>query len=410
MTLFFLSMVVAILDAVYLTYHHYWVNILHPDVSSFCSINSVVDCDGVAASKYSCLIGIPVSSLGLFAYLFVSLYIVGIFLLAKKFFSQLVSLIYPILILMLLFSLYQLYISLFVIEALCIMCMILYASIIVMIFAFKLFLNKSHRLIFKDIYKITLGVDRNLYIRIVLIVAIASLVVSSVTAFAFDKYFRIYFQKLCIEKQKASSNSMPLIYNPDGKLFEEFKLLKLEEIDLNDSPLKGPSEAPVEIVEFSDFQCPACAYKASFIVNLLEKFPGKIKIYFKHLPLDHHCNEKIKREFHPFACQAAKYSYCAYKQGRFWQFHDRIFRERSKINSDFLNNLVKSMNLDHTLFEKCLSSKALAAVKQDIDEANNLNLSYTPTIFLNKKRVSDIIKDLRKIEILIEYILSDHTE
>ena len=117
---------VALLDALYLTYHHYHINIMRPAVKSFCSINSFIDCDSVALSQYSTLMGIPVSSLGIFAYAFVLLSYVFL----KNDCGEKIHLcLAGILGLMFIFSLYELWISFFILKSVCLMCCVLYFCI-----------------------------------------------------------------------------------------------------------------------------------------------------------------------------------------------------------------------------------------------------------------------------------------
>ena len=78
----------------------------------------------------------------------------------------------------------------------------------------------------------------------------------------------------------------------------------------------GPQEAPITWVEFSDFQCPVCIRAHPLIKQLLEEYPGKIRFVYKHLPL---------RQIHPYAQKAAEASLCAKEQGKFWEYHDKLF-------------------------------------------------------------------------------------
>lgn len=119
-----------IIDSIYLVHHHYWVNIIHPEAKSFCSVNEVLDCDEVALSPYSMIGQFPVATLGVFAYsvLFILLLLGRVF--DAKRMNHYLSFSFLITLLMLLFSLYEAAASILVIGKICIMCSILYTCVI----------------------------------------------------------------------------------------------------------------------------------------------------------------------------------------------------------------------------------------------------------------------------------------
>ena len=145
----FLFLFAGLLDSVYLTYHHHLVNIVHPETASMCSINAVIDCDQVAVSEFSTLYGIPVSTLGVFAHLFLVIFLaMG---LTERFGSseKMYALAYAVSLSMLLFSLYEATLSIFVLRQICPMCSILYGSSIGLVFSIKRAMARSNREIAK---------------------------------------------------------------------------------------------------------------------------------------------------------------------------------------------------------------------------------------------------------------------
>src|SRR6266853_6951864 len=111
-------------------------------------------------------------------------------------------------------------------------------------------------------------------------------------------------------------------------------------------PSRGPASAPVTIVEFSDFQCPYCGREYPVVERLMKEYDGKVRLVFRHYPLD----------FHPFAEKAAEAGACAQDQGKFWELHDKMFGNQAKLAVDDLKTYAKQVGLDAPKFDKCLDS------------------------------------------------------
>lgn len=158
-------------------------------------------------------------------------------------------------------------------------------------------------------------------------------------------------------------------------------------ISLTDSDwYKGAKDAKAVLVEYSDFQCPACAFYHS-IINTLEKEVGnKMLFVYRHYPLSQHKNARL----------AAYVSEAAGNQGKFWEMHSIIF-ENQKIWSDVDNSgkiftgYAKSLNLDLVQFEKDLDSdKVKDKVEYDLRSGQALGVNVTPTFYLNGKKLNNI--------------------
>ena len=153
--------------------------------------------------------------------------------------------------------------------------------------------------------------------------------------------------------------------------------------DLSHAPMIGNKDGAVQIVEFSDFLCPACKKAERFNEIILPSHKMDVGFFFKHYPLDMECNDRIKHSVHPGACQAAAASICAGEQGKFWEFHHRMFKKESfdpaKLESD-----VVALGLNLDTFRQCVSSgRAQEAVKQDIADAATMGITATPTYIVN---------------------------
>jgi protein-disulfide isomerase len=141
-------------------------------------------------------------------------------------------------------------------------------------------------------------------------------------------------------------------------------------------PSIGPDDAPIVIVEFSDFQCPFCKrfYDETY-QQLLSAYPGKIRFVYRHLPLT---------SIHPEAFPAAEASMCANAQNAFSEYHDKIFENQDKLGRELYTQIASDLNLDTVAFEDCLNTgKYKDLVQQDSDFALNLGVQSTPTFFIN---------------------------
>ena len=139
--------------------------------------------------------------------------------------------------------------------------------------------------------------------------------------------------------------------------------------------LRGSPQAPVMIVEFSDFQCPFCRKVQSALKNLLEKYQGQLSLAYRDFPL---------RGMHSQAELAAEASRCALEQGRFWEYHDFLFGNPDKLNRSGVAGMAQSLGLDEKQFDACLSSgKYTKQIEQDLQDGIRAGVEGTPGIFIN---------------------------
>lgn len=144
------------------------------------------------------------------------------------------------------------------------------------------------------------------------------------------------------------------------------------------APAKGPEAAPVTIVEFSDFQCPFCARVVPTLKQIEDTYKDRVRIVWKHLPLS----------IHKDAVGAAMAAEAAGKQGKFWEFHDRLFVDRTKLGPEDLKQHARDLHLDMNRFEADLASGAdKKKIDADVAEAEALGIQGTPGIFINGRFV-----------------------
>ena len=137
----------------------------------------------------------------------------------------------------------------------------------------------------------------------------------------------------------------------------------------------GPDDAPITIVEFSDFQCPFCKrWHQEVYEPLLAAYPEQIRLVYRHLPLT---------SIHPDAFSAAEAAMCAGEQNAFWQFHDKLF-DGDLLGSGAYTQYAQDLNLDAASFETCINAhKYQNVIQADSDFALNLGVNSTPTFFIN---------------------------
>ena len=159
---------------------------------------------------------------------------------------------------------------------------------------------------------------------------------------------------------------------------------RAEEIDfdLEGSPVWGREDAPVTLIEYSDFQCPFCAKADTQVVKELKKRYGKrkLKVVFKHFPLSIHKDAK----------PAAMASLCVHEQNerKFWDYHDILFKNQRNLGADDLKAYAKKVGVNVSKFEECMQSNKYAQkVQADFDEGMKIGVNSTPSFFINSQPI-----------------------
>jgi protein-disulfide isomerase len=152
------------------------------------------------------------------------------------------------------------------------------------------------------------------------------------------------------------------------------------EVPIAGSPSKGTEDAPVTIVKFEDYQCPYCKQVQPIFRELLSRYNGKIKLVHKDLPLE---------AIHPLARPTAEAARCATEQGKFWNYHDKLYASAPKLSAEDLKNYAKELGLNLGLFDRCFATgKYRVIVEKDISDGVQLGLTGTPTFFINGREIS----------------------
>ena len=172
------------------------------------------------------------------------------------------------------------------------------------------------------------------------------------------------------------------------------------DVHADDDPFMGPEDAPVTLIEFSDFQCPYCRRVQSVLKRLMTAYHGQLKLVFRDFPL---------RQIHPEAQKAAEAAQCANDQGQFWPYHDRLFAATDLGIGD-LKQYAAELGLDADRFNDCLDSETYGPeVQSDIDDARAAGVNATPSFFVNGMPINGAVPFERFVE-LVELALQSARE
>ena len=146
-----------------------------------------------------------------------------------------------------------------------------------------------------------------------------------------------------------------------------------------DEPSRGPLDAPVVIVEYSDFQCPYCRQAQPTLDQVAATYGDRVQLVYRDFPLAMHAN----------AHRAAQAAQCAHEQGAFWPYHDILFQNIRRLGEQDLRRHAKAARLDTSAFDECLSSgRYFAAVDADLARGEAHGVSGTPAFFINGRFLS----------------------
>lgn len=178
--------------------------------------------------------------------------------------------------------------------------------------------------------------------------------------------------------QKAQQKNAERSQNEESKKRDEEFAKPLEPVIDPERAMEGPKDAPVTLVEYSDFQCPYCARGYATVKEVMKAYPGKVRFVFKHLPLD----------FHPQAMPASKYFEAIGRQdaAKAYKFHDYVFENQKELGKGeaFLKDAAKKVGADLKKLEKDLADpKLMDRINADMEEAKKFEISGTPGYVIN---------------------------
>ena len=159
-------------------------------------------------------------------------------------------------------------------------------------------------------------------------------------------------------------------------------------------PSLGPANAPITIVEFSDFECPFCGGLYPTLKQIEKEYGDKLRVVYRQFPLT---------SIHPHAEKAAEASLCALEQGKFWEFHDSMFGNQKELTVDDLKKRAVDLKLDTAKFNECIDSgRVVDTIQKDIQDGSRAGVTGTPAMFINGRflngnqpyqTIKDVIED-----------------
>ena len=341
---------------------------------AFCNINSFINCDDVARSRFAELFNIP---LGVFG----SGYFLGVMILlfvAYKFDNYAKDSLITLKAMAIVGSLVSIalgIISVTLVKAVCINCIATYLltfALLALVYVYRTYLPPS--------FNITSLNNGSIYPIMGLAIAILAYQVFKPTS----RDFKMDLPQTKFERRQADEN---LLLAPNAS---EIKIYTSPFASYGEDYRKGGDSAKVQLVEFSDFQCPACQQASQVVERLSEEFGDALQVVFKNFPLDDKCNPKVQKKFHDYACDAAVLARCAGRNGRFWDFYKITFENQAQLSTENLRKWAQQVGLNEEQINDCMHSKdILEKIKSDVEAGDKAGVEGTPTLFLNGKKVLD---------------------
>ena len=141
----------------------------------------------------------------------------------------------------------------------------------------------------------------------------------------------------------------------------------------------GGAKAPVTIIEFSDYQCPFCGRAEGTVDEVMKEYGNKVRLVYRDFPLP----------MHPLARPASEAANCANAQGKFWEYHAKLFANQTALAEDKLKEYAKDVGLDAAKFDQCLKDKPFkAAIDKDVADGEKVGVNGTPAFFINGRMLS----------------------
>lgn len=395
--LVFLSGVLGLALSLYLLVQHTRLKTGIQETQSFCALGKFADCDVVNMSSYSEIGGIPLAALGALLY-FLLVVLFGLARASRQPANRIDQIGLVICALGITVDILLFFIQAVVLKNFCLVCLATYACTFGLALSWVRTIGFGKQgLPYKNLFKTLLPKVR---------VAPWIWGLSGLAILCFAGALAMIPSAIRIRSQTYS-----FVDTAIEQFFLQWKERPSKRIEIGANGTFGNPAARVQIVEFSDFQCPHCRNAAFTLHTLLKLFKDRVYFVFKNYPLDSACNSAVPYAMHPHACSLAKLSFCAQKKEKFWNFHDYVFftlSEASKAKKTAYPESLRPEDFSSLFTEEeflsCLrDASALKAVQSDIKQGNELGLKGTPTVYLNGKLVTvpltlEILQRLIEIE------------
>ena len=344
--------------SIYLTSHYFALKFpTGLESGSLCNLNSFFNCDKTTLSPASNIGGVPISIFGI---------IVGLFVMAGMLIKNenYEKTVYSLLILNFVGCVVLFFYSLVILGGLCPFCTLYYIASGLTLF---LFYKKSESYL--------------PHFPIFLVFLATTLIAAFVTRMSVNSKLQV--STAVVNDLIKQYYSLPNLGEPAVK--SEFKIASAE-------------NAPIQMVIFSDFECPACRALSDLMPQILLRYGGKVNIQYFFYPLDNNCNPSMERPMHQYACKAAYVAVCSPVEN-FGVLHDEIFHNQEKI-ADYLSDVIKSKKL-----ETCVADpKTKEKVQSLIAAAAPFNIRSTPSFLLNGVKIEGVLPSDQLFAIMDEIL------
>jgi protein-disulfide isomerase/uncharacterized membrane protein len=383
---------------------------------TFCNMNASFNCNKVNLSKFSLFLSLPLSSWGILFYFFLLLLGGSTFLTDRLvtarncFVTGLIATF---------FSIYLFLVSKFIIKAFCIVCIYLYIiNIFVFIAGYLLGFHYSFKRLIGSFFRSLISFPR------LLIGTLHQLDDEQKKAKLLSQY--VFVSALMFFGVIIGTLQLPGVFERSIRSsFPEAEIKKTRDLQLRyekwrDSPQRvipfststdsyiGNPDAKVKIVEFSDFECPACRRVAVPLKAYIDIHKEDLLFVFKHFPLDKACNQSLQRDMHLNACFSAALAECTGRlTSSFFEVSEKIFKhevfERSEskdevrrvLISDIYNQFITPKGVSKNNFVSCLESEPVTQkIRDDISLGNELQLEGTPSLWVNNRKIDYFDEEL----------------
>lgn len=335
--------------------------------TSFCNVNARVNCDVVLVSSYGSLLGIPVAVWALLTYLAQAAIVIARRRTVADARVRASRLMVLLAVWSLAFSLYMAGVAVLAIGAVCLLCSGLYlVNAVVALLAWRIARSDEtpQRPVLAAV-PLTIGA-----MAIVVGIAAVGAVQLSSTSTLWSGLTPADVEAQNPEFYKWYTSRPVVDSMPPGE------------------HVRGPADAVITMVEFSDFECAYCAKAFRDLRDLEGQHAGKIRVVFHHFPLDPECNPNVPSRVHRSACLAAIAAECAARFGRFWEYHDQLFEDQTRLDRDDLVATATGLGIDRATFNACLDDpEARTRVLADAAMGASLGVKSTPTLFINGRTI-----------------------
>jgi protein-disulfide isomerase/uncharacterized membrane protein len=396
---------------------------------SFCNISATVNCDAVNASKWSTIFGFPLAAYGFGFYLSFAFFAVVLMMseLLKKYVSSEQSLADCLLVASfgsVLYSLFLFLVSHFVIGSICLICIGMYlVNIGLFVVVSRMYTGESllKRIIsgLSNVVRWPLQAFWLLPVqnegeapRVRMGLLVGLFLTLGIYAFSLVVPPTVVLARLQANYRSAHPVDEAVAAWRAGEAldFPEGGTSPLDRIYF-----KGKKDAPIELIEFFDYECPACRGMSPLIEKLYEDYGDKLRITLRNFPLDNTCNAALQKQLHESACFAAELVRCAGEQEKFWEAHRMLFELPElgdgeplvEVQSAALKEM-GDLGADVPALHECLESdRQMPAIKADITVALKNGVGGTPKFFINKKTLPPM--GLEGVKKIFDAIIQDES-